>query len=454
MASVYRKNRKWYIHIRDASGRWKDTPTKVDTKTKAKQLAHALELKYERQRLGLEPLPTDCAWTIAELLKWCLETHWEKKSQHAKPLASYLRVNIIEAPMGAVPIAQATRERIEAFLESKSVALSPRSVNHLRGYLHAAFNRAIRLGKFAGRNPVAEVQRQKVPKRIPDYLRAHEVPLVLDALPPQWRSLFACALWTGLRKGELLALRKCDIDLAARELTVRRSWKLDLTKGGHERVLPVVGELVPFLESAIEQSPSELVFPGSDGEMMSRNVHLVAVFRHALARAGIVTGYEHVCRRKGCGHAEKASDAALRLCLKCNMKLWPKAKVRPIRFHDTRHTTATLLLKAGVPLATVQRILRHSDPRITSETYGHLDIDDMREGLEHLSATLGGPRKDDEAHAIRLPLAANLLTTPEIAEDGARAPAKISRENAGVRWSGRQDLNLRPLGPEPSALPG
>ena len=53
------------------------------------------------------------------------------------------------------------------------------------------------------------------------------------------------------------------------------------------------------------------------------------------------------------------------------LKLWPKALVRPIRFHDLRHTTASLLLMAGASTAAVQRILRHIDPRLTTEVYCH-----------------------------------------------------------------------------------
>ena len=54
------------------------------------------------------------------------------------------------------------------------------------------------------------------------------------------------------------------------------------------------------------------------------------------------------------------------------MLLWAKALPRRFRLHDTRHTTATLLLAAGVDLYAVARILRHSDPKITFETYAHL----------------------------------------------------------------------------------
>jgi integrase len=66
------------------------------------------------------------------------------------------------------------------------------------------------------------------------------------------------------------------------------------------------------------------------------------------------------------------------------MKVWPKARVRRIRFHDLRHTTASLLMMAGVNPAAVQRILRHSDPRITTETYGHLQPDYLRSEIDRL----------------------------------------------------------------------
>jgi hypothetical protein len=84
--------------------------------------------------------------------------------------------------------------------------------------------------------------------------------------------------------------------------------------------------------------------------------------------------------------------AAFDRAWECNMRFWPKALPKKLRFHDLRHSTATLLLKAGVPLATVQRILRHTDPRITAGTYGHLDLDDLRAGLAKLTLGPAAPR--------------------------------------------------------------
>ena len=64
--------------------------------------------------------------------------------------------------------------------------------------------------------------------------------------------------------------------------------------------------------------------------------------------------------------------------------LWPKAIARPMRFHDLRHTTATLLLRAGVDAHRVQRLLRHRDVRTTTGIYGHLDVEDLRAAVATL----------------------------------------------------------------------
>jgi len=167
-----------------------------------------------------------------------------------------------------------------------------------------------------------------------------------------------------------------DVDLKAQRLTVSHSHAADVTKSGHVDVIPIAAELVPLLAEAIRASASDLVFPGPKGKRLSPRFNLAPILRRAMARAGIVAGYRHVCRKRGCKHFEDAPDALLRRCPehggKVGPKLWPKAKVRPIRFHDLRHTAASLLMMAGANPAAVQRIMRHSDPRITTEVYGHL----------------------------------------------------------------------------------
>ena len=159
------------------------------------------------------------------------------------------------------------------------------------------------------------------------------------------------------------------MDLANRDINITRSYEYDSTKGNREDKLPIPESLVPFLRAAIAASPNELVFPTTDGRMFSRDTKLNFVVRRGLARAGVVIGYDHICRRPGCGYRVRHQDAEPRWCPDCEMKLWLRAIPKRTRFHDLRHTTATLLLKEGVPMGVVQKILRHSDITVTEGTY-------------------------------------------------------------------------------------
>ena len=397
MASVYWRNERWYLRYKDERGGWRAVASAARTKTEARRMADDLERRAERQRLGLEELPReDGGGTLRELLAWWLETYVEK-APSGERTANVVRRNFFESELAPLRLAELTPGKVEGFLQSRTETLSPSSLNHLRSYLATAFNRARRAGRWNGANPALAVPRRKVPKRLPDFLRAEEVPLVLAALSAKHRPLFATAVYTGLRKGELAGLRKCDVDLRAGLLSVCRSYDRDTTKGGHADAIPIAAELKPYLRAAIDASASDRVFPGPDGQVMSTNAPLEEVLRRALGRAGIVTGYEHVCRKKGCGHVERASDPAQRRCPTHGHLLWPKARVRPIRFHDLRHTTASLLMMAGANPAAVQRILRHSDPRITTEVYGHLAPGYLRDEVDRLRFGVSSSASQTEA---------------------------------------------------------
>jgi len=119
----------------------------------------------------------------------------------------------------------------------------------------------------------------------------------------------------------------------------------------------VPAECVPFLRHALAVSGSEVVFPAPDGSMRSRASNLSESLRRTLARAGIVTGYVHVCRKRGCGHSEAAPDRALRRCPVHGDKLWPTAQVRPIHFHHLRHTCGSNLAQQGVAIQAVAAVL-------------------------------------------------------------------------------------------------
>ncbi len=126
--------------------------------------------------------------------------------------------------------------------------------------------------------------------------------------------------------------------------------------------------------------------------------------------------------------------------------VWPKPVVRPIRFHDLRHTTATLLLCSGVPLVVVQKVLRHRDPKLTETVYGHLATDYLRAEVNRLK--LQGMPEAPRLRAVDAgrvpPVSPTFRKTPKGPERRGRNPS----DSDPFSVSGRQDSNLRPLGPE------
>jgi len=404
VASVFKRSGRWYARWRDDRGAWVQRVTSAISKTEARAVAGELERRDGRRRLGLEPgVPRDGGGTLRELLeKWLREER--AKASHANT-SSAVRKHLLEHPIAGLTLAQVRPSHVETLIAEKSGegGLAPQTVNHLRAFLSRAFNMALRRGWWAGSNPVTAVKKLRAPRRLaPDWLRQDEVPRVLAHLSDRWRPLFATAIYTGLRKGELLALRKTDVDLQRRLLTVARSGNRDTTKGGHADAIPIHPELVPFLQTALDASPSGLLFPHvcakscrkcpGKGGPMRRDVATESVLRRAMGRAGIVLGYEHRCRgRKGlpCRYRERAEDKEPRRCPEHGLLLWPVPLVRPIRFHDLRHSTASLLMQAGVPIHVVQRVMRHADPRMTANIYGHLAPDYLHSEVEKLSLGVG-----------------------------------------------------------------
>ncbi len=388
MASVYRKRSTWYARFKDAAGRWTAHATTAATKADARRLAEDLQRKAERQRFGLDPLPSDSGMTLAGLCAWWLANYCPAPSRSRAEAC--LRRHAVETPLGALPLAIVTAGRIEEHLRglerhgrASARGLAPASVNHVRAYLRTAFNRARRAGVWTAPNPAADTEARKVPKRAYQTLAAEEVPAMLAHVPEDWRGFFAAAAYLALRKGECAGLLKTDAVLERGLLTVRASYDRDTTKGKHADVLPIPPPLAPYVAAGL-LTPGPYLFPAPDGSMRSPESDPERILRRALGRAGIVVGYEHRCRRcqaRGKPHVERHPDPAPRRCASCGMALWPVALPRRLRFQDLRHSAATILLRAGVDAHRVQRILRHASVTTTTGTYAHLLAEDLRPAL-------------------------------------------------------------------------
>ena len=401
MAQPFIKAGKWYARFRDRYSAWHNTLIPARTKSEARRLNDELQIQEDRIRLGLDAPPqknTDT--TFASMVQWWLENRLAQTAAFSR-CGGTVRRHLLEGSLAKLPPEAISPGKVAEFLSSKVGQASPSTINHLRAYIRTIFNAARGAERFHGENPVTrDVKKRRVPKRKPQYLHPHEVVPVLDAVAPQWKAVLATGIYAGLRKGEILGLQKTDVDLDQRIIVVRRSHDSETTKGGHEDGIPIAAELLPYLQDAMAASTSEYVFPREDGTRYPEGTDLVSVIRTALRRAQIVEGYVHKCRRHGCGFSVETVDGAQRRCPKCNMKLWSTAKVRPIRFHDTRHTTASLLIMFGANPAAVQKILRHTDVRITVDVYGHLAPDYLRTEIDRLSFRAPEPAEQEPIAAV------------------------------------------------------
>jgi len=448
VGTVFEYKGGWRFKYKDAAGVWQTVTSKARTKAAARAEMQEKELEAERQRLGLAPTSLNPdKLTVAGLMRWWLDTYSSHQEAHESNEGT-IRNHILSAPLASKLLEHVRAGDIEQLLQSKAGELAPGTVNHIRQFFVRAFNKARKAGKWHGANPAEDVETRRVPETMVNILAPEEVFPFFAALELHQRPAFAGAIFTGLRKGELCGLRKDDADLVRGLILARHSYDRPFPKSKKQRPIPIPAEFLPFIRYALEATPGPWLFPDADGSMRTKTWQPEDILRRALKRAGIVTGYTHSCRRKTCRYSEERPDAEIRPCPKCGFKLWPTGKVRHIRFHDLRHTYASVLLMFGANLVSVQKLLGHSDPKITERRYGHMlpsfmktEVDRLRFGLDQLapevrdgssgfdrlSASGGDGTASPAFTAAGQPLGIPLVSAPEPRKPEAGTPS-VSRE--------------------------
>lgn len=336
--------------------------------------AHERALR-DAERLGLPPpvvepvlIPGPAAvakpkqrHTFKELVEYWI-AHREKRSKvddasiigkHLAPRFAHLAVEDI------------TTELADGMRVEKMEELSPKTVNNILTLLIALLNQAHEIGWL---DRVPRIRKPKIGKmnsrdykwlkteddvrRFLEAARAEEDPTVFY--------LYATAIFTGLRAGELAGLRWSDIDLERNQIHVKRSFD-GPTKSGDDRIVPVLEDAHKLLAEWKLRSPRDPVFSSQRGSMFVESARIFQeVLHRVLKRGGFEPGY--------------------------------------VVFHSLRHTFASWWVIQGGDLYKLQAILGHSDPKITMR-YAHLSPTAFVEDHQRLSGFLP---KDRVADVIKI----------------------------------------------------
>lgn len=351
----------------DASGQRHRRHLGTDRRTAETVLARIIR-ERDAELLGLAPTSGPDA-----LLREVVDAYLGDLASRARPRTLHdARVMLARAlaEMDARTVRQVSRARVVAWRARRVAAgVSHKTANTEVGFLHAALAYAVELGTIAS-NPIAGLRglpvgprhRRRIPRALNEFELARLVAAAdrLDeaasGLP--YGPLLRALIGTGARWGELTAARWADIDWTRGSLTLRA----ENTKTQRTRTIPLEADLVETLaeyrgeiarRAGAEPEPGAVIFLASSGRPFGAGG--INRFREWLYRA---MGKAGIPKRDAAG--------------------------RVFHVHALRHTFATRLARAGIPVQTCAALTGHRTVEILLTIYTHVEAEEARAAIEAL----------------------------------------------------------------------
>lgn len=265
--------------------------------------------------------------------------------------------------LGAIRADRLTRDDVARAVNDLALKYSHKSLENQRGLLAGVVERAVDQGHLT-KNPVRGIrlprgkEADRVEMRI---VTPAEFARVIDRVPAHYQPLVRFMYGTGCRWGEAVALQVQDVALPNVRIRRALKWSPDnqravgATKTRRSNRTVLVGDVMldDLREACAGKAGDDLVFTAPRGGQVLHRTFWSRVWLPAVSP-------------QPCGeHAETKKPA--KDCASC----WPGLDPRP-RIHDLRHSHASVLLAAGVPIHVVQARLGHESIKTTVDTYSHL----------------------------------------------------------------------------------
>lgn len=354
--AVRRRNEGWEVDVSVDHVRYRKTFHV--TRDVARRIESEVRSKLERgdHALDLSAIPFD---------QYCeLHMDYEKVNMSERTAINHrsLIKTIFIPYFGERLMHTITGDMVEQFKKERAKIVKPVTVNQNLALLQTIFERALSRGHVR-KNIVKGAPRLRVQKALPQFYSMEEARALLDAsrapgMQPYVYGLVALALFTGMRREELLHLQWTDIDMTRRTVTVqgKEGWH---TKNYESRVLPLNDEAMDALSRHPRHFGCPWVFWHHDGARVS---HLQHPWRKVQEAAG----------------------------------------VRTLKFHALRHTFASHLVMAGEDLRVVQELMGHKNITMTM-AYAHLSPGHAAKAVANLryDVTQASPARIDRKEGTR-----------------------------------------------------
>ena len=326
-----------------------------------KRLSHNGDTKAECQhwlRQMQDQIEQGMSYVGSQMTLEAFFTNWiQTVKTSLRPKTAYQYQQLIEdyiiPGLGKLKAKDLRPETVDAFYQKLLKAgTGLRTVRYIHSVLHTGLEKAAKLG-LIGRNPVDGATPPRMVNQEMLVLDENQVIRFLVTVEnSRNKALYHLAVKTGMRQAEILGLKWVDLDWVSGYLQVRRQVQRvegkgfvfcePKTKAGRRTIQLGETMLLTLREQVKEQRVEKaavgdrwqengLIFPSTVGTPLDQR-NLLREYKKLLEIAGLPS----------------------------------------IRFHDLRHTAASIMLKHNVPVLTVSRILGHSKPSVTLDIYGHL----------------------------------------------------------------------------------
>lgn len=278
-----------------------------------------------------------------------------KASKRRSTWAHYCQLvhNYVVPRIGQIKVKDLRPDQIQGLYNTLlSQGVGTYTVIKIHTTLHSALAHAVKTG-IVGRNPASQTIPPKQPSKEMHIFEESQVnQMLVAAKGDRWEALYHLAVTTGMRQMELLGLKWSDLDWINQTIKVER------------QLVRPDGEGIQFAQPKTRLGKRTVVL----------GIKTIAVLRSHFER-------QHAKKKAGGEHWKEhgllftnslGGPIHPRNLVRDFKQLLRDAGLPTIRFHDLRHTAASLMLNHGVPVIVVSRRLGHAKPSITLDVYGHL----------------------------------------------------------------------------------